>query len=79
MDKNIFLKKFGSIFEEPPGQEITLESNFREIDTWSSMTALNLMVLADDEYNVNLTGDEIKSAITVENIFHIIENKADNQ
>jgi acyl carrier protein len=75
MDKNIFLKKFALIFEESPVQEITFENNFRDFDEWCSITALNLISLLDEEYDVNLTGADLKSANTVGDIFNIIVNK----
>jgi acyl carrier protein len=55
---------------------ITENTVLRDLDEWSSLTALSLIAMADEEYSVKLTGDDIKSSITLNDIFEIIKNKA---
>lgn len=57
-----------------PGS-LTAESNFREIESWSSMHALILIAFADAEYNVVLNGDDLRKAQTVGDIYNIISAK----
>ena len=47
----------------------------RDLDEWSSMIGLSLLNMAEKEYGVTLTFDELRHAITVQNLFDTIANK----
>ena len=42
--------------------------NLSELENWDSMTKLSLIVLMDDEFEKKLTGEQIKSFVTVKDI-----------
>ena len=44
-----------------------------EIPGYDSMTKLSLMVMAEDEFGVKLTGERINSFITVEDILNALQ------
>lgn len=75
MDATEFVTNFAEQFDETDTSGFTLETNFKDIDEWSSMTALSIIAMADDEYNVKLTGDEISIAQTIQDIYDVIKNK----
>lgn len=64
-----FLNNFKEILDEEPNVEITLDTKFRDLDEWDSLTALSLIAMADEEYGVTITGDEIKEMSTLNEIF----------
>ncbi|KOP36602.1 acyl carrier protein [Flavobacterium sp. WLB] len=76
MEINAFLKNFADILDDTDAALITQETVFRDLDEWNSLTALSLIAMADEEYDVKLTGDEIKSSNSLNDIFEIIKNKA---
>lgn len=76
MEIKEFIEKFAEIFDDTDASTLTPETNFREIDEWSSLSALGLIAMADEEYEVELKGDEIRKANTVEDLFNIISEKA---
>jgi acyl carrier protein len=76
MEMNVFLKNFIEILDDTEAALITENTVLRDLDEWSSLTALSLIAMADEEYSVKLTGDDIKSSITLNDIFEIIKNKA---
>jgi acyl carrier protein len=45
------------------------------MDGWSSMHALILIALIDNEYDILLTGAELKNAQTVQDLYTIIQSK----
>ena len=75
MNIDTFLKKIVEIFDDLPSQEISITSNFRDIDGWSSMTALSLMAMIDEEYDVVIKGDDIRNAVTIGDIFSIVKSR----
>lgn len=75
MEINDFIKNFADQFDDTDPSEINAETVFHDLDEWSSMTALSVLNMADKKYGVNLTFDELRHAITVQNIFDTIANK----
>jgi beta-oxyacyl-[acyl-carrier protein] reductase len=70
-----FLENFANLFDETDASEITLLTEFRNLDEWSSLIALSVIAMVDEEYDVKLKGDDIKSATTVEDLFNIVKIK----
>lgn len=49
MEINEFIEKFAEIFDDTEASTLTPQTNFRELDEWSSLSALGVMALADEE------------------------------
>lgn len=75
MDENTFLESFALQFDETDPQIITLETNYKNLDEWSSLTVLSLMAMADEEYGVKLSADDFKNNVSVKDIFELIKSK----
>ena len=75
MEINTFLRNFADILDDTDAALITQETVFRDLDEWNSLTALSLIAMVDEEYSVKLTGDDIKSSNSLNDIFEIIKNK----
>lgn len=75
MEINEFIKNFVDQFDDLELADVTPETVMRDIDEWSSMIGLSLLNMAEKSYGVQLTFDELKHAITVQNLFETIANK----
>ena len=75
MDIKEFIENFADQFDDTDISEIKPETVMRDLDEWSSMIGLSLLNMVDNEYGVQLTFDELKHAITVQNLFDIVEKK----
>ena len=75
MEIQDFISKLGDVFEDTDLSTLKPETKFRELDDWSSLAALSLIALADEEYDVALKGDDIRNAQTIEDIFNTIKAK----
>lgn len=76
MDLNDFIKNFADQFDETDPADITASTVFRDLDEWSSLIALSIIAMVDEEYDVTLKGDDIKNATTVEDLFNTVKAKA---
>ena len=76
MEITTFLENFVNILDDTDAALIQADTIFRDLDEWDSLTALSLIAMADEEYGVKLTGDDIKSSVTLNDIFKIINNKS---
>jgi acyl carrier protein len=75
MEEKKFIKDFVSIFDDVDADSVSMDTNFREIDEWSSLAALVLLTVMEDEYGVALNNKELTQAKTVKDIFLLVENK----
>lgn len=76
MEITTFLQNFVSVLDDTDEALITSETVFRDLDEWDSLTALSLIAMVDEEYSLKLTGDDIKTSITLQDIFEKIKNKS---
>lgn len=75
MDINIFVENFAGQLDDTPADQIKPETNFRNLDEWSSLIALSIIAMVDEEYGVTLKGDDIKSATTIQDLFNAVSAK----
>lgn len=70
-----FIEKLVDVFDETDASEITGATKFKTLDEWSSLTALSIIAFADEEYDVTLNNEDLKSAETIEDLFNVISSK----
>ena len=75
MELQGFIENFAAQFEETDANVFKANTKFRELDEWSSLTSLSIIAIADDEYDVQLKGDDIRSATTIEDLFNVVKSK----
>lgn len=75
MEIKEFIKNFVDQFDDLDLADVTPETVMRDIEEWSSMIGLSLLNMAEKEYGVTLTFDELRNAITVQDLFNAIANK----
>lgn len=75
MDLEKFVENFASQFDETDLNEITAQTEFKSLEEWSSLLALSVIAMVDEEYDVQIKGDDIRSANTVEDLFNIVSNR----
>lgn len=75
MEIKDFIEKFVDQFDDLELADVTPDTVMRDLDEWSSMIGLSLLNMAEKEYGVTLTFDELRHAITVQNLFDTIANK----
>lgn len=71
---NEFIEKFVEAVEIEDASTVTPETNFRDLDEWSSLSTLSVIALADEEYDVDLTPDVFRKAQTVQELFDAIQS-----
>ena len=71
-----FVELFAEQFDETNAAEFSADKNFRELDEWSSLIALSIIAMVDDEFDITLLGDDIKNSNTIRDIYDIVASKA---
>ncbi len=75
MELNEFVAHFAEQFEETEKEVFTPETKFRELAEWSSILALSIIAMVDEEYDVTLKGADVKAANTIAELFEIVKAK----
>lgn len=70
-----FVAHFAEQFEETDVNVFAPETKFRELEEWSSLLALSIIAMVDEEYDVVLKGNEMKAANTIQELFDIVKSK----
>ena len=74
MELEEFVKNFADQFEETDAGDITSETQFRDLDDWSSLTGLMIIGMVQDEYEKQLKANDLKKCITVKDVYNIVKS-----
>ena len=66
---------FADQFENTEASVFTPETKFRELDEWSSLLALSILAMVDEEYDVQLKGEEMRATNTIQELFDLVDSK----
>ena len=75
MELNKFIENFASQFDETDASVFTAETAYRDLDDWSSMQALSIIAMVDEEYGVKIKGDDIRNSETIQQLFEIVKSR----
>jgi acyl carrier protein len=70
-----FVKAFAEELDDTPIDEITPSTVYRELDEWTSLTALSIISMVDDREEKALTGADLRSCKTIEELYQLIQSK----
>ena len=73
VNKESFLGNFVEQLLEPDEVKIDMDTNFRDLDEWDSMTGMTILVMIQDEYKIDLPADHFRTLNTVGDIFDFVE------
>ncbi len=76
MELKDFIENFAQQFDDTDASEIKAETVYKELDEWSSLIALSVIAMVDEEYEVTLKGEDIRNSTTVEDLFNAVKAKA---
>lgn len=70
-----FIENFAAQFDETEPEAFTAETIFKDLDEWSSLMALSIIAMIDDEYDVIVKGNDIINSNTIEELYRIVEQR----
>ena len=75
MEMNDFIAHFAEQFDETEIEKFTPKTVFHDLEEYSSIIALSIIAMIDEEYGVVLGANEMKSAVTIEDLFNLVITK----
>lgn len=70
-----FIDRFAQEFAEVEPGQITSETVFRDLDEWSSMQALIIIAMIDEEFGVTLSAEDMRNSKTVGDIYTKVSSR----
>jgi len=64
-----FVELFAEQFDDTDASVFTAQTAFHDLDEWSSLIGLSVIAMVDDEFEVTLKGDDVRTSVTVEDLY----------
>lgn len=75
MDIKEFIEHFAEQFDDTEKSDFNPKTVFHELDEYSSLIALSIILMIDEEYGVSIDANDMSSAITIEDLYNIVSSK----
>lgn len=75
MEIKEFIEHFAEQFDDTAAEVFTPETVFKDLDEWTSLMALSIISMVDEEYDVTIGGADIRNAKTIEDLYKIVASK----
>lgn len=75
MDIKEFIENFASELDETSLEDLTPDTEFKSLEEWSSLVALSIIAMIDDNYEKEITGDDLRSCKTLQDLCNLVESK----
>lgn len=73
MELNEFVNKFAMQFDNEDPSVFTPDTEFHELESWSSFTSLSVVAMIIQEYGVELDSQDVRNADTIEELYEIVK------
>ena len=70
-----FVKAFAAEFDDTPEEVFKADTEFKTLDEWGSLTALSIISMVDVQMDKVITGADLRSSKTIEDLFNIVNTK----
>lgn len=75
-DIAVFIKKIEAEIDGLTPGILTPDSLFRDLPEWSSMHALIIIALAETEYDVSISGEDLRGCKSVRDIYNVVSSRS---
>jgi acyl carrier protein len=72
-----FIQELEPELEGLPAGALKPNTSYREVEGWSSMHALILIAFVDSRFGITLTGEDLRSCVTVNDLYSVISARVE--
>lgn len=69
-----FIEKVQDELQDTPAEEITAETNYKELDEWGSLASLSLISMIEESYDKLITGADVRACNSVKELYEFVES-----
>ena len=70
-----FFELFCEELDDTDLSVLSILTDFKNIDVWDSLTALSIISMIDEEFEILLTGNDMLNSTTIEDLYTLVESK----
>lgn len=70
-----FISDFSEQFDSTDKSEFTKDTCFKDLAEWSSLVALLVLAMIEENYGVQVSAEEIRNSKTIYDLYVIIQSK----
>lgn len=75
MEIKEFIANIAEQFDVVENVDLSGDTRFRELEGYTSLVALMIITMIDEEYGVVLSGDDMKKIVTIQELFDLVNSK----
>ncbi|GGK78174.1 acyl carrier protein [Rufibacter glacialis] len=75
MEAKAFIDNFREQFIDADEITVGMDTRFRDLPTWDSLTGMSILVMIQDDYQVSFTAEELKQCNTVQEVYDKVSLK----
>ena len=75
MNLDLFIENFADLLDETDPDTIHANTHFKKLNEWSSLVALSVIAMMDEEYDVQIEEADFKKLTTVQSVYDACTNK----
>ena len=69
-----FVEKVQDELQDTPADQVTADTNYKELDEWGSLTSLSLITMIEDEYDKLITGADVRAQNSIKELWEYVES-----
>ena len=73
MEIKVFIQHFAEQFDDTDVNEFKPNTVFHDLDEYTSLIALSIILMVDEEYGVTIDANDMSSSVTIEDLFNIVK------
>lgn len=75
MEIKEFIEHFAEQFDETELSQFKPETVFHDLEEYTSLIALSIILMIDEEYGVSINASEMSAAVTIEDLYNTVKAK----
>lgn len=74
MNLDEFIQKFAEQFDDTEADEFTPDCVYKDLDEWSSLSAMGIIAFIKTDCGKSITAREIRSCETIEDLYNHVQS-----
>ena len=70
-----FIEAFAEEFDDTPIEAFKADTEFKTLEEWSSLVALSIIAMVDEQMEKTITGADIRGSKTIEDLYNTVLKK----
>ena len=70
-----FVTAFAEEFDDTPAEQFKVDTVYKSLEEWGSLTALSIIALAMEGFGKKITGADLRACNTIEELYNFIQTK----